>query len=438
MRQKWRVFSFFKGFGKKVPVIALIALTLFQMKVGIVFADNCNIQIRDASDTNYTVLGQTNGDSISIDRTKLTSNFVKISFFVSNARIAYLNSISDPGYPINWQMHNTAPAGIGDTFGTNITLHPGPNDTTQIEADYPLSPGVAINGPVILQSIIERNQFKNSPTDECQQITITATAAQSCTIDVTGANSSTITGSVDASGLYKDTQYEIDIAPAPKDPQSSFSSTTFSGGNSSQVFSISHNVFPDNTMYTATVRAKINGSLGITGSDICQSQPFQLGSGSTLIVPPPRPITQIPSFIDSLCNQVSDPFKKASCRCCAGDSGSCQNGQTSPVSVDSSQNEKVAGLWTAVGCIPTNYTSITISLVKIGLSLAGGVALLMILAAAFMLSTSQGEPKRTGEARDLLTAAVIGLIFIIFSVAILQYIGVTILQIPGFGVNSTH
>jgi hypothetical protein len=91
------------------------------------------------------------------------------------------------------------------------------------------------------------------------------------------------------------------------------------------------------------------------------------------------------------------------------------------------------GLWTAVGCIPTTYQGLTSSLIKIGLSIAGGVALLMILSAAFTLTTSQGEPKAATEAKDQLTAAVAGLLFIIFSITILQFIGVSILQLPGFG-----
>ncbi len=91
------------------------------------------------------------------------------------------------------------------------------------------------------------------------------------------------------------------------------------------------------------------------------------------------------------------------------------------------------GLYTAVGCIGIDQESIITQLVRIGLGIAGGVALLMILAGAFMLSTSQGEPKVAGEAKELITSAVIGLLFIIFSVTILQFIGVTILHIPGFG-----
>ena len=72
-------------------------------------------------------------------------------------------------------------------------------------------------------------------------------------------------------------------------------------------------------------------------------------------------------------------------------------------------------------------------LIRLGLSIGGGIGLLMILGAGFIFSTSQGDPKRVGDAKDLMTAAVTGLLFIIFSVTILQFIGFSVLQIPGFG-----
>jgi len=95
---------------------------------------------------------------------------------------------------------------------------------------------------------------------------------------------------------------------------------------------------------------------------------------------------------------------------------------------------KQGGIWTAIGCIDASSTEgIVGKLMTVGISIAGGIALLMILAAAFMFSTSEGEPKRTSEAKEILTSAIIGLIFIIFSVTLLQFIGVNILKIPGFG-----
>ena len=91
------------------------------------------------------------------------------------------------------------------------------------------------------------------------------------------------------------------------------------------------------------------------------------------------------------------------------------------------------GIWTAIGCIKRDPTEIVQNLLRVGLGMGGGVALLMILAAGFLFSISQGDPKRTGEAKELITAAITGLLFIIFSVVILQFIGYTVLQIPGFG-----
>ncbi len=92
------------------------------------------------------------------------------------------------------------------------------------------------------------------------------------------------------------------------------------------------------------------------------------------------------------------------------------------------------GIWTAVGCIPTESpTGIIQVIITIGLGLSGGVVLIMILVGSAMLSVSQGDPNKTKEAQEIITAAIIGLIFVIFSITILQFIGVSILKIPGFG-----
>ncbi len=113
-----------------------------------------------------------------------------------------------------------------------------------------------------------------------------------------------------------------------------------------------------------------------------------------------------------ICNQVPEAEAKGKCLECFGK----------------------GGVWTAIGCIDTSSTEgIVGKLMTVGISIAGGIALLMILAAAFLFATSEGEPKRTSEAKEILTSAIIGLIFIIFSVTILQFIGVNILRIPGFG-----
>lgn len=90
------------------------------------------------------------------------------------------------------------------------------------------------------------------------------------------------------------------------------------------------------------------------------------------------------------------------------------------------------GVWTAVGCIKTKRNDIVTSFLTIAISLSGGVILLRLLQASFMLSTSQGEPNKVKEAQEVFTSSFAGLLFVLFSIVILNVIGVKILQIPGF------
>jgi hypothetical protein len=129
-----------------------------------------------------------------------------------------------------------------------------------------------------------------------------------------------------------------------------------------------------------------------------------------------------------LCERIADETLRDKCITCA--TGSTKG-------IDPVNPTKIIGIWTGIGCVPTNEVQLIQTLVRTGLGISGGVALLMFIAAGFILSTSQGDQKRTSEAKELLTSAVFGLVFIIFSVAILQFIGVKVLQIPGFGNPAT-
>lgn len=87
---------------------------------------------------------------------------------------------------------------------------------------------------------------------------------------------------------------------------------------------------------------------------------------------------------------------------------------------------------TAIGEISTDPAGFVKSIFGIILSLSGGVALLLIIFSGYKLMLSQGNPEKAQEAKETLTAAIVGLLFIIFSLVILQVIGVDILRIPGF------
>lgn len=87
---------------------------------------------------------------------------------------------------------------------------------------------------------------------------------------------------------------------------------------------------------------------------------------------------------------------------------------------------------TALGNINTDPVGFVKSLFVILLSLSGGVAIALIMISGYRLMASGGNPEKVQAAREQLTSAIVGLLFIIFSMTILQIIGVSILHIPGF------
>ncbi len=91
------------------------------------------------------------------------------------------------------------------------------------------------------------------------------------------------------------------------------------------------------------------------------------------------------------------------------------------------------GVWTGMGCMKADLQDfITDTLLKIGVSLAGLIALFCIIYSAVQLQTSAGNPEKVKKAQELLTSCIMGLMLIIFSVFILRLIGVNILRIPFF------
>jgi hypothetical protein len=65
------------------------------------------------------------------------------------------------------------------------------------------------------------------------------------------------------------------------------------------------------------------------------------------------------------------------------------------------------------------------------LSLAGGVSVLLLIAAGYKILTSSGKPEAIQAGKEQLTSAIVGLLFIIFSYVIFQFIIADLLKIPG-------
>lgn len=102
----------------------------------------------------------------------------------------------------------------------------------------------------------------------------------------------------------------------------------------------------------------------------------------------------------------------------------------SPSCITSSGDD---GINTAIGCIPVSDSTIfTAFLLRWALGIGGGVALLLMSYAGIMISTSAGDPQKLQAGKELLTAAIAGLILLLFSVFVLELIGVRIFNLPGF------
>ena len=85
---------------------------------------------------------------------------------------------------------------------------------------------------------------------------------------------------------------------------------------------------------------------------------------------------------------------------------------------------------TAIGCIPVGNTNQFMGwILGWAVGVGGGIAFLLIVYASFMVMTSQGVPDRLKAGQELLTSAISGLIMLIFSVFILNFIGIDILGI---------
>jgi hypothetical protein len=112
----------------------------------------------------------------------------------------------------------------------------------------------------------------------------------------------------------------------------------------------------------------------------------------------------------SPCNFVTDQQQNGLCT-------SCENRQ---------------GIWTAFGCLPTTSGEFVTTLLQFGSGIAGGIAFLLIIIGGFQIVMSAGNPEKLNEGKELITSAIVGLLFIIFSIFLLKLIGVDILAIPGF------
>ncbi len=85
------------------------------------------------------------------------------------------------------------------------------------------------------------------------------------------------------------------------------------------------------------------------------------------------------------------------------------------------------GVVTAIGCIHTEPIEFVKDFLKLAMGIAGGIGFLFMLYGVFLMITSAGNPDTLKNGSGIFTNAIIGLLFIIFSLLLLKIIGVDIL-----------
>ena len=75
--------------------------------------------------------------------------------------------------------------------------------------------------------------------------------------------------------------------------------------------------------------------------------------------------------------------------------------------------------------------SFTPYILRWAIGIAGGIAFLFIVYSGFLIITSGGNVQKISAGKELLTASLMGLFLLIFSVYILKIFGVDIFDIPG-------
>ncbi len=88
------------------------------------------------------------------------------------------------------------------------------------------------------------------------------------------------------------------------------------------------------------------------------------------------------------------------------------------------------GYYSAIGCVRFSLTDfITRWVFGFGVGVAGLFALGCIILAAIKIQLSQGQAETVQQSREMMTSCILGLLLIVFSVFLLNFVGVTIL--PG-------
>ena len=87
---------------------------------------------------------------------------------------------------------------------------------------------------------------------------------------------------------------------------------------------------------------------------------------------------------------------------------------------------------TALGDIPANPRNLAQKIATMGIGLAGGIALILMVIGSIRVLTSSGDQQRLAAGREMIIAALAGLLFLVFAYFILGFLAANVIgSIPG-------
>src|SRR3989344_3231229 len=177
---------------------------------------------------------------------------------------------------------------------------------------------------------------------------------------------------------------------------------------------------------------------------------IDLGNKDICVTDPSGPYQTLTDCQDALANQLNPgQFKIAQAGTLGVTIDTCVADPTGPYTFseckDALTNQKAGGgplgknpceggtCDTALGEIPTNPQALAAKILQIATGVGGGIALILMVIGSIRVLTSSGDQQKLSGGRDMIVAAIAGLLFLIFSVLILRFIGVTLFgAIPSF------
>lgn len=150
------------------------------------------------------------------------------------------------------------------------------------------------------------------------------------------------------------------------------------------------------------------------------------------------------------CQGNTPPSSWGKCAACLYGITDSDPASNTTLKIDPSTNSPPKALpgkmYTQLGCIGTNLGgfenqgaagNVVQTLLNTIFSVVGGIGLLFIIYGAFIILTSQANPERLNYGKRLVYGAIVGVIFSLSAVFIVNLIASGILKIPGFGSSTS-